>query len=263
MDNRFFETPLLLPHFHFRAVLHRLWFALAASTLLCLSGGAAAQLKVSESVIEMDSNQTRTNLVLSNLGGSAVQVSINLQQVMEPGSSYPINEVTTPAHAAVLTLEPSLADIPPGQSLSVEIKHTARKLTDDEVYRVLVTPTQTQAATDVNGDTNTRAGGMNIVLNYDLLLLIRPEHSTPDIRVSQTSDGIKLVNQGSTNTLLKSVQLCDESTGACHQLPAMRLYAKQHMDLTFPVDYTLEHTVVKTQQIQRKQSVLGVQKFPL
>lgn len=225
---------------------------LAAAAVLGFTTEAAAQLKVSESVIDMDSNQTHHTLDLSNLGQGPIQISIDLLQVIEPASSHNDNETTTPAPEDVLRIEPASATVLPGDVLSVVIHHKSRSVVDDEIYRLLLTPSVV----------STKTAAMNILLSYDLMLMIRPVGAQADIRLRHTHEGIALINHGKTNAMLTSMQLCDELTEICHHLPPTRMYSKQHLPIDVPDAFALEHGVLKTQHTLRNSSVHKHQRVP-
>jgi len=79
-------------------------------------------------------------------------------------------------------------------------------------------------------------------------------HSLPVIKLKTTNDGIALVNQGNSNALLSTLQMCDELMGSCESLPNLRLYTRQIFPLPVPEAFNLHHTVIKTTQTYRSHS---------
>ena len=214
--------------------------AALAVVALCSWQPASAQLKVSDSIIEMSASESQTTLQMSNTGAQPMQVSITLNAVVAPGLSGPSNEVTKPVSAEIMRIEPSDFEIPPNQSITVNVHRSANQLNEDEIYRMLVKPSS-----------KLPQNGMNIHLSYDLLLMVRPDNSLPVIKLKTTNDGIALVNQGNSNALLSTLQMCDELIGSCESLPNLRLYTRQIFPLPVPEAFNLQHTVIKTTQTYR------------
>lgn len=204
---------------------------------------ANAQLKVSDSVIEMRASDQSTTIEMSNTGSAPLQVSIDLSAVLAPGILGPSNEITHAAQSESMHIEPNNFEILPNQIMSVKVHRTARDLDSDEIFRMRVTPTSKQSQS-----------GMNIRLSYDLLVMVRPDKSSPDIRLSKTYDEIALVNFGNSNALLSSMQMCDELIGHCQSLPNLRLHTRQILPLPIPPEFDLNHTVIKTVQTHRTQA---------
>ncbi len=210
--------------------------------LLQAAQSASAQLLLNESVIEMDANQARGSIQMSNTGSTPIQVSIDLQEVLAPGTFGPLDEVTIPVQPSILQIEPNHFELPPNDKVTVAIHHSVRALQDDEAYRLLIQPT-----------TTSQHSGMNILLNYDLMLLVRPADSEPKVRLIKTHEGVAFENQGTTNALLTKLQVCDESKNVCQSLPSQRLYAEQHWPIVLPEEFDIHHTQIKTHQRQRGQ----------
>ena len=217
--------------------IHRLITAVVCGVAFCVWQTAVAQLKVSESVIELHASDEITTIELSNTGKDSIQVTMDLNAVLAPGIVENGKEDIRPANAEILRIEPNAFEIAPNTSQTVTVHHTARNLIEDEIYRLRVTPELKQPQ-----------NGMNIRLSYDLLLMIRPDVSVPKIRLRTSNDNLSFVNIGNSNALLSSIQVCDELVGDCQSLPSSRLYTKQILPLTIPTQFNINHTVIKTVQ---------------
>lgn len=215
----------------------------AAACALALLGwnSAAAQLTVSESVIELQASEQQSTIQVSNTGAAPVRVSISLQAVPAPGDLGPAHEVTVPVLPEIMRIEPNHFEIQPKQSIDVNVHRAARDLKRDEVYRMHIKP-----------DLNASRGGSNIRLSYDLLVMVRPDSSSPEIQITKTPAGFALVNQGNSNALLSSMQMCDELNVSCHSLPTVRMYAQQVLPLPVPEEIDSNYIVIKTTQSHRE-----------
>ena len=222
---------------------HGLVRALVVLASLIAWQPAAAQLKVSESVIEMQANEQETTIQMSNSGSEPLTVSLDLTRVLNAGTFEPTDEVTQPVAPSVMSIAPNNFKIAPNQTVSVHVRRALHHLDTDEIFRVRVTPSFAQPQS-----------GMNIRLSYDLLLMVRPQNSQPDIQLTQTNNDIALINHGNSNALLSSMAVCDELLGVCESLRNIRLYTHQVLPLAIPTTFNLNHTVVKTTQTHRAQN---------
>jgi len=205
---------------------------------LCLAAPAHAQLRISESVIEMHASDSLRQVDFHNDGEQAVHVTLELQRVVSPATSNPFNEHTIPADADVLTITPSLLHIPAKQSVKALVRRAVTQLDTDEVYRLQVKPMRKPNASP-------------IVLNYDMLLLVRPNKASPSVFLKRTPSGLSLVNVGNSNALMSSMQLCDQSIDACEALSAQRLYAKQRWSIPVPEHFNVDHLILHAEQVHQ------------
>lgn len=216
------------------------WIAIAIA-LMALSGGvpsAYAQLLIDNPVIEMRTDEGLRSIALRNTGGAAVQVTLELEQVLSPATAKPYDEYTVPANRNGVKITPQTLEIPSHGSAEALVQRTLKELTTDEVYRLKVKPVRVPDSSP-------------IVLNYDLLLLVRPKQAAPSISLKRTSMGMALVNQGNSNALLSSMQLCDLSIDDCQTLSTQRLYANERWIIPVPKHFDTEHLVLHAEQIHQ------------
>jgi len=207
-----------------------------------------AQLWVQDSVINMGSLEQSRAIELSNSSNQPLRVQINLTEVLNPESNRDDTETTAPVSSALISLETSSLIIPPMANAKVVIQNTSRLIDQEEVYRLSIKP-QYSAPDAQPIDRDVRANsGMNILLNYSLLLFVKPQDATARVRLHRHDKTLSLVNNGNSNVKMKSIAICDASTEACQTLPTKRLYAKQRWILSVPLGFDFEHTFVQTVQ---------------
>lgn len=209
--------------------------AAALSTVLGFAPSAHAQLVINEPVIEMHAGDASEKVEFRNTGDTTLFVTLDLQQVISPATSNPVNERTVPAEAKGISVNPQMLEIPAHQSAYAQVQRAVNEIDTDEVYRLRVKPVRSEASS-------------SIVLNYDLLLLVRPEKASPSISLKRTSSGVALVNLGNSNALMSSMQLCDQSIDACHSLSTQRLYANERWSVPVPKHYDMNHLVLRAEQ---------------
>jgi len=207
----------------------------------CMSSATVAQLQVSETVINMDASQDQHSLELTNQGSTPLNVQVDLREVIRPNGSGHDDELTAPVPEGVLRVEPANLTLDAHETASFVIHHAPRQLATDAVYRVLVTPSQTQQQ------------GMNIHLNYHLLLFVRPQQAVAKVGLKRRNNKLAMINYGNSNVRLTSLSLCDESIDVCESLPDQRLYSKQRWPLIVPASFNIEHTTLYTAQRFGKQ----------
>jgi len=206
---------------------------LLAVSLLALSSSVSAQLRVSDSIVNMTAEQQRSTIELTNTGASSLTVQLELHRVIDPGTVIGGDEVTQAAIDAPVRLNESQLEIGPGQSRSVIVHQSPRSLEHDDVYRLHVKPA-----------IPAHSNGMNIVLNYNLLLFVRPLNADSRVRLNRRHDELTLSNDGNSNAQLSSLLVCDESSNECQPLPTQRLYANQQWQVPVPSHFDVETTVI-------------------
>jgi len=220
------------------STLTRMVIAYTLAAALFTAAPAQAQLRISESVIEMYADESLRFVDFHNDGEHAIQMTLELQRVVSPATSSPLNQPTVLANAENLTITPRLLRIPAKQSVKALVQRAVTNLDTDDVYRLQVKP--------VRGP-----GASPIVLNYDLLVLVRPKKASPNISLKQTSSGVALVNVGNSNALMSSMQLCDQSINVCQPLSTQRLYANQSWSVPVPERFNVKHLVLYAEQVHQ------------
>lgn len=209
--------------------------AAVLSAALWVTSSAHAQLAINEPVIEMRAADASEKVEFRNTGDTTIVVTLDLQQVISPATSNPVNERTVPAEASGVSINPRVLEIPAHQSAYAQVLRELIDLDTEQVYRLRVKPVRSATTS-------------SIVLNYDLLLLVRPEKASPSISLKRTSSGVALVNLGNSNALMSSMQLCDQSIDACHSLSAQRLYANERWSVPVPKHFDIDHLVLHAEQ---------------
>jgi len=188
---------------------------LAIMPFAFLSGMVNAQLRFDEAVIEMKATDSVRYVDFHNTSNTPLTIQLEIQRVVTPEFSDLQTEQTLPVNTDVVSITPKVLEIPGKKS---KIK-------------------------PVRGPNSSP-----IVVNYDLLLLVRPTHPQPQVTFQKTPSGVSLINKGNSNVLLSSVQLCDVSIDVCNALPSRRLYAQQRWSIPSPEHFNSDALQLHAQQ---------------
>jgi len=219
----------------------RLVMALVVAALSVFAPAAYAQLLINEPVIDMRSDERLRAVEFRNTGDTAVRVSLDLEHVVSPATSNPYNEYTVPADQNGVIVTPQVLVIPSQGTAQATVQRSLKDLDTDEVYRLKVKPIREPSSSP-------------IVLNYDLLLLVRPQKASASISLKRTASGIALINRGNSNALMSSMQLCDLSIDDCQALSTQRLYANERWTVPVPEHFDVDHLVLRAEQIHQSSS---------
>jgi len=81
------------------------------------SSPVMAQLKVSQTVIDITSSEKRASLELINTGDTALSVEVSIEEVFEPTGQFAMDDVTLPVQDAIIKLSRQSFEIPANEQL--------------------------------------------------------------------------------------------------------------------------------------------------
>lgn len=214
-------------------------FALGISILALFAVPAAAELAVSQLIVEFKADAPRAaDIEVANNGEERSYVVVEPRELLHPGT--PNEEgVATPDPAKLgLLASPARFILEPGQRRTLRIAAIGTPAAQERVYRVTVKP--------VTGDVAGSESGLKLLIGYDLLVLVRPPAARNAVRSDRSGSKLTLTNSGNASIELAEGKQCDGAGKNCQALPAKRLYAGASWMQQLPLSTSGEYRVRST-----------------
>lgn len=183
-----------------------------------LAGSAAAELVVSQLVIEFKPDGPRTaDIEVLNTGEERAYAVVEPREVVNPGTPGEQRLSTPDPTKLGLLASPARFILEPKQRRTLRIAAVGALADRERVYRVTVKP--------VTGDIAGSESGLKLLVGYDLLVLARPSIIRNAVEAQRNGSKLILTNNGNASVELADGEQCDLSGRNCKPLPAKRLYA--------------------------------------
>ena len=193
------------------------WLALPGLFILAPSA-ARAGIAVSQMVIDLKAGQSRAaDVEISNDSPERSYVSIEPRAIVGPGTPAEQGATSPDPEKLGLLISPNRMILEPGQRRRLRIAALGPPGAAERVYRVTVKP--------VAGEVSGSDSGLKLLVGYDLLVLVRPDHVRPGITASRSGGSLVITNGGNSSVELTEGKQCEEGGKACRPLPGKRLYA--------------------------------------
>lgn len=197
---------------------------------------ARAELILSQLVIDLgQGSKQRDDIEIWNKSDERAYVAIDPSEIINPGKAGEIRHQEPDPEKRGLLVSPARMILEPGQRKLVRIAAIGPRQDRERVYRVTVKP--------VVGELASTTSGLKLLVGYDVLVLLRPTNSRPNVTASRSAGSLTFRNEGNTSLELIDGKQCDSSGKACDELPGKRLYAgaqwTQKLKSSFPVEYTI------------------------
>lgn len=213
---------------------------LKISGMIALAAFAAAQanseLILETLVVELnDGDDGVEDIEIYNSGDERQFVSVEAAFIEDPGLTN--RRVTNPDPEALgMLASPGKAILEPGERRLIRLANLSDEVENEKVYRVLVRP--------VPPIDEPTTSGLNIMVGYDVLVLVRPEQISRALHGRIDNGVLTLQNDGNASVeLLKGTQCRAEN--ACTDIPGKRLYSGQSykidLDSGLPVDFVVRY----------------------
>ena len=222
-----------------RSLAKTRWATCASMFLIFLPAPAAAELAVSQLVVDLPADEHASDVEVFNDSAERIYVVAEPREIMEAGTLREAPRVVADPEALGLLVSPGRMILEPGQRRTLRIARLGPTGERERVYRVTVKP--------VVGDVSGPADGLKLLVGYDLLVLARPAAASSKIAVNRTGNNVELINQGNASVELADGQLCEADGKSCRSLPGKRLYAGASWRQSLPAQgagrYRLRSTV--------------------
>lgn len=211
--------------------------------LLFVAAPVQAELVVSQLVVELAPTSRTADIVIFNNGNERSYVSIEPQEVLNPGT--PGEKRVTHADPRILGLLVSSKRLilEPRQQRLLRLAVTSVPGDQERVYRVTVKP--------VTGDVESPTSGLKLLVGYEMLVLVRPANAGEvKVEAVRKGDELTLTNRGRASVELVDGKRCLLADGKCTPLPAKRLYAGASWTQRVPSEGRVEYRSVASGKAQ-------------
>lgn len=208
---------------------------------------ASATMVVSNSIIHFGPDQpSREDVEIENPTSEPMYIKISPTVVHNPGTDAETREIITNPKDAGLLVSPNKLVIPPGGRKLVRFVNLKPQATEEQVYRVAITP--------VVNKVKANATGVKILIGYEVLVLTQPVNAQPGLVAERTGNTLRFRNEGNTNVLLREGYQCPfetEDKDQCEPLTGKRIYPGNQWHVDLPLDRPVEYYLA----VGRKNSV--------
>jgi P pilus assembly chaperone PapD len=207
-------------------------FVVAAAAVIAASiaaplNCASAELILSQLVVDLSpGDHSRTDIEIWNRGADRTFVSVEPREIIAPGTSSESSKLDPDPGKLGLLVSPARLILEPEQRRLIRIAAIAPPSDRERVYRVTVRP--------VVGQLSSEASGLKVLVGYDLLVLVRPQHLSPHVSGQRSGNRLILRNDGNVSVELGDGQRCSVSTHRCEALPGGRLYVGEEKEIPAP-----------------------------
>lgn len=207
-----------------------------AVAALWLASPAAAELVVSQLIVEFKPGSSRANdIEVFNNSDERAYALVEPREIINPGTAGE-KSFTSPDPAKLgLIASPVRFILEPRQRRTLRIAAISAGAERERVYRVTVKP--------VAGDIASEESGLKLLVGYDLLVLVRPALVKDDVKVSRAGAELTFANGGNASVELAEGKQCGEGGKDCRALPSKRLYAGASWKQTLPQPASGEYRV--------------------
>jgi len=211
----------------------RFYFSLAVLAALAAASPAAAELVVSDLVVELGPDASpRKDVEVWNNSDERAYVEIAPVEVVGPGSSAERRVREPDPEKLGLLVSPNRMILEPQQRKVVRIARLAPPGSRERVYRITIKP--------VVGEVAGEHSGLKLLVGYDVLALVRPAQPAPKVAGTRVGNKLVLRNDGNSSVELMNGRQC-QAGGVCADLPGKRLYAGAQWSLDLPGTGTVEY----------------------
>lgn len=210
--------------------------AMLAAGIVAPMSCANAELVLSQLVVDLSpGDRSRTDIEIWNRGADRTFVSVEPREIIAPGTASESSKEDPDPEKLGLLVSPARLILEPGQRRLIRIAAITPPSDRERVYRVTVKP--------VVGQLSSEASGLKVLVGYDMLVLVRPQHLEPHLTGERSGNKLTLRNDGNVSVELGHGQRCDKSTNRCEALPGGRLYVGEEKEITAPVTEEVRYQV--------------------
>jgi len=212
---------------------------------LGLAAPASADMVLNKVVVDFDGKGApRDDVKIINTGNETLFVLVEPHEVINPGTKEEKRvKIRDPGKSGLL-VTPNRFVLQAKQSKSMRLVVLKPADNKDRVYRLTVKP--------IVGKVQASQTGVKIVIGYDVLVLVRPQGSKPEISAKREGKKLTFTNTGTTSALLTNGKQCDTAGENCIDAAPKRLYAGITWSTDLKYDTPVEYYVTVGQAITRQ-----------
>jgi P pilus assembly chaperone PapD len=210
---------------------------LSAALLSFAVSSAEAGIVLSELIVELQpGKQLKDDIEVWNDSPDRAYVTVDPREILHPGTADEMVRKDPDPEKLGLLVTPTRMVLEPGQRKLIRLATLAAPSANERIYRVTVKP--------VVGDLQAQNSGLKILVGYDVLVLVRPTVSSPNVSAVRSGRTLNFSNSGNASVELVDGRQCDSSRIHCVDLPGKRLYAgaswNEQLNSDLPVEYTIK-----------------------
>ena len=211
----------------------RLRAALGALAALAISASANAEILLSQLVVDLGAKaELRTDIEVWNTSGERAYVAAEPSEIIDAGKTGEQRRTEADPEKRGLLVSPNRMILEPNQRRLIRLAAIGPRGTTERVYRVTVKPVAGELASDVSG--------LKLLIGYDVLVLLRPLETRPNLSATRSGNRLTFRNDGNASVELIDGKQCAAGS-SCTELPGKRLYAgaewSQELKSAAPVEY--------------------------
>ena len=189
------------------------------ATVLALSAVPAhANLMLDKVIVDLETSQLpRDDIELLNEGSERMYVLVEPFLVRNPDTENEERILQGVGDPSKLLVSPRRLVLDPGERRLVRLAVIGEQPSEEHVFRVRIRP--------VVGEMEAETSGLQVVVGYDTLVIVRPGAITGELAVSRNSDHITVVNRSNVSQEFYDGRICKSDGSQCADLSPNRLYA--------------------------------------
>lgn len=197
---------------------------------------AFAELAVSQLIIELKPGPSRTSdIEIYNDSDERSFVAVEPREIVEAGLVNEKSQLSPDPEKLGLLVSPTRLVIEPHQRKRLRIAAVGPVPQRERIYRITVKP--------VSGDVTGTETGLKLLIGYDLLVIVRPPASPPNLEFRRTGRVLTVLNHGNSSVELAEGKQCADNGENCQQLPSKRLYAGASWQQSLPASSPGEYRI--------------------
>lgn len=216
--------------------------------MLAVSSAAWANLSIDRLWVEFPNGQPgRSDVVIRNDSEERYYVTVTVAEIRAPGTEQEERVAVADPEALGLLVTPNRLVLEPGALRSIRLVSLNETLTEDRVYRVLISPQLGALQVDETVEPDTQGIVMKLMAAYDVLVVAKPSEARANLVAERTSTEVVLRNDGNTSILIAEGQVCPAGVtegDSCRAIDAKRMYAGNV--LRVPLENADEKLLIKT-----------------
>lgn len=187
------------------------------ATAIALPEAASAELVLSQLIVDLGpGSANRQDVEIWNNSDERAFVSVTPAEIVNAGLATEQRREESNPEKLGLLVSPNRLILEPGQHKIIRLAALGQGLDRERVYRVTVKPVVGELANDQSG--------LKVLVGYDVLTIVRPAVSQPNVIGRWEGTSLVLKNDGNESVEVIEGRQC-AAPSSCTELPAKRLYA--------------------------------------
>jgi len=166
-----------------------------------LSTVSQADMVLNKSILYFEKGSpNQQDVEIENVGTDPLYIKVTPHLVRDPGTDKQVREAYDDPTKAGLLVSPNKLVIKPGSRKLVRFVNLNKSSNKENVYRVSITP--------VVGELTGEQTGVKIIIGYEVLVLVSPDNSQPELTHTRNGKTLVVKNNGTRNVLLREGIQC-------------------------------------------------------